>query len=89
MQKDKVAQYLQERYIRPTEAIWKIFEFLTHEESPSVKQLAIHLPRKQPVYFEEDAIAKKLQERMNKAQSTLMAFLNYNDVNDKSRRYFY
>ena len=44
LEKDEVAQYLQGRYIGPTEAMWRIFEFSTHEESPSVEQLAIHLP---------------------------------------------
>ena len=34
LEKDEVAQYLQERYIGPTEAMWQIFEFPTHEESP-------------------------------------------------------
>ena len=37
LEKDKVAQYLQKRYIRPTEAIWRIFEFSTYEKSPSVE----------------------------------------------------
>lgn len=90
MKKYKIAQYLQERYIGLTEAMWRIFEFSTHYgESPSIEQLAIHLPGKQLVYFEKDAIAKELQERMNDARSTLMVFFDYNAANDKSRRYFY
>ena len=40
--------------------MWRIFEFLSYEKSPSVEQLAIHLPGEQPVYFEEDAIAEEL-----------------------------
>ena len=44
LEKDEVAQYLQGRYIEPIEAMWRIFEFSTHEESPSVEQLAMHLP---------------------------------------------
>ena len=67
MEKDKIAQYLQGRYIRPIEAMWKIFEFLTYEKSPSIEQLAIYLPGKQPFYFEEDVMVEELQERMNKA----------------------
>ena len=45
--------------------MWQIFEFLTHEKSLSVEQLAIHLPKKQPVYFEEDVAEEELQERIN------------------------
>lgn len=61
MKKDEIVQYLQGRYIEPTEAMWQIFEFLIHEKFLPVKQLAIHLPEKQPIYFEEDVIVEELQ----------------------------
>ena len=60
LEKDKVAQYFQEKYIGPAEAMWRIFEFLTYEKSLSIEQLVIHLLEEQPVYFEENAIAEKL-----------------------------
>lgn len=69
--------------------MWRLFKFSIHEKSLSVEQLAIHLLGKQPVYFEEDTIAEKLQKRMNKVRSTLMAFFDYNDTSNKSRRYLY
>ena len=37
IKKDKVAQYLQRRYIEPTEAMWQIFEFSTYKEFPLVE----------------------------------------------------
>lgn len=74
LDKDEVVQYLQGRYIGPTEAMWRIFEFLMHKEYPPVQQLAIHLPGEQPVYFEEENITEELEERMNEVRSTLMAF---------------
>lgn len=89
LDKDQIAQYLQGRYIRPTEAVWRIFEFLMHEEYLPVEQLAIHLPEEQPVYFEEETITEELEERMNEARSTLMAFFDYNQANDESRQYLY
>ena len=55
-----MTQYLQRRYIRLTEAMWQIFEFSTHEKFLPVEQLAVYLPGKQLVYFEEDVIAEKL-----------------------------
>lgn len=57
---DKVAQYLQGQYIGPTEAVWRLFEFSTHEELSSVEQLAIHLPGEQLVYFQESANNQEL-----------------------------
>lgn len=44
MEKDEVIQYLQGRYIGPTETMWRILKFSTPEEFPPVKQLVIHLP---------------------------------------------
>ena len=89
IEKDEVAQYFQGRYIGPKEAMWRIFEFSTHEEFPPVEQLAIHLPGEQPVYFKEDVVAEELQERMDSARSTLMAFFDYNSINKESPRYLY
>ena len=64
IEKNEVAQYLQGRYIGPTEAMWRTFEFSINDKFPSVEQLAIHLPREQPVYFEGDVLAKKGQQKM-------------------------
>lgn len=36
LQADKVAHHLHGRYIGPTEAIWRLFEFPMHEEFPAV-----------------------------------------------------
>ena len=53
---------MQGRYIGPTEAVWRLFEFPIHEEYPPVIHLAIHLPGDQPVFFEEGATEEEVQE---------------------------
>lgn len=40
--------------------MWYIFKFSTYKKFLFVKQLAIHIPGKQPVYLEEDVVAAKL-----------------------------
>lgn len=40
--------------------MWRKFEFLTYEKFLSVEQLVIHLPEKQPIYFEKNVIVEKL-----------------------------
>jgi hypothetical protein len=75
---DEITRHLQSRYIGPTEAIWRIFEFPTHEECPPVIHLPIHLPDQQPVYFVANAIEEEIRERMQLAQSKLIAFFQYN-----------
>ena len=46
---DEIKQHLHGRYIGPTEAAWRLFEFSIHEEKPPVIHLAIHLPGEQAV----------------------------------------
>jgi len=86
---DEIKQYLQGRYIGPTEAIWRLFEFGTHEEWPPVTHLALHLPGEQPVYFEPEAGVLALEERMATSSSTLMAFFKYNAENEDGHQYLY
>ena len=69
--------------------MWRIFEFSMHEKYPPVEQLAIHLFGEQSVYFEEETIIEKLEERMNEVRSTFMAFFDHNQANDESRQYLY
>ena len=86
---DEVQRYLQGRYIGPTEAVWRLFEFAMHEEYPSVMHLAIHLPGEQPIYFNEEESADELHHRIESARSTLMAFFEYNTLNSDGRQYLY
>ena len=71
---DEIARYLQGRYIGPSEAFARIFEYKMHEEDPTVITLALHLPNEQPVYFPEDATAEELEESMGNSYSKLMAY---------------
>ena len=52
LRNNEVARNLHSRYIGPTEATWRLFEFPTHEEFPPVQTLAVHLPGEQIVYFD-------------------------------------
>lgn len=45
--------------------MWRIFVLSIPKKFSSIEQLAIYLLGEQPVYFEKEAIAKELQERMN------------------------
>ncbi len=48
---DEIDQYIQGRYIGPTEAIWRLMGYPTHGEYPPVTHLEIHLENCQTVYF--------------------------------------
>jgi len=76
---DEIERYLQGRYIGPTEAFARIFEYKMHEEDPTVTTLALHLPNEQPVYYAEDATREQIEEIMRNSRSMLMAYFKYND----------
>ena len=57
---NEISQYLQGRYIGPSEAVWRLFEYPVHEEFPPVIQLAVHLPGQQPVYFDPNRPPQEL-----------------------------
>jgi threonine aldolase len=41
---NEIKKYLHSRYIGPSEAMWNLFQFKTHEEDPTVISLQVHLP---------------------------------------------
>lgn len=86
---DKVTWHSLKRYIGPTERIWRLFNFLMHEEFPLVKKLAVHLPEEQIVYFHPDLTPAKVQEQIKEARSTLMAFFEYNAEHTDGRQWLY
>ncbi|KAG1532425.1 hypothetical protein G6F49_013695 [Rhizopus delemar] len=81
--------YLTSRYIGPTEAVWRLFEYAMHEEDPSVTSLAIHLENEQPVYFDPESSAEEIQQTLDNTHSTLMGFFKYNLTHDDGRNYLY
>ena len=86
---DEVKRHLHGRYIGPTEAVWQLFEFHTHEELPSVTTLALHLPGHQAVYFSERETSDELRQLLDMSTITLLAFFRYNSVKEDGRQYFY
>lgn len=75
---DEIKCYLQGRYIGPTEAMWRLFEFLMHEEYPAVIHLTVHLLGEQVKSGPANTSIEGIQNRMDSARSTLMAFFKYN-----------
>ena len=86
---DEVQRYLQGRYIGPSEAIWRLFEYPMHQEYPSVIRLAVHLPGQQIVSFHAQDGRQDLERRMREAKSTLIAFFEYNRLHSDGRSYLY
>jgi len=86
---DEIKRHLNGRYIGPSEAVWRLFEFSTHQELPSVTTLALHLPDAQAVYFSDREAPDDLRERLDRSMTTLTAWFAYNSVTADGRGYFY
>ena len=86
---DEIKRYLHGRYIGPTEAVWRLFEFGMHQEQPPVTHLALHLPGQQPVYFSEHDDLDQIRAQIEESMTTLMAFFAYNEQNEDGREYLY
>ena len=86
---DEIQRHLHGRYIGPTEAVWRLFEFKTHQELPVVTTLQLHLPGQQAVYFSEREDPVAIQVRLDRSMTTLLAFFNYNSENVDGRGYLY
>ena len=56
----------------------RIFEFPTNERYPPITRLAVHLEGQDEVFFDEDISPERLQEVLDRRDSTLTAFFKYN-----------
>ena len=84
---DEISQYVDERYLSASKACWRIFWYLIHREFPNVIRLAIHLPNKQLVYFDEKQDLTKLNDKM--IETKLTAWFKTNKTNIEARKILY
>jgi len=81
---DEIKAHLDGRFIGPTEACWKIFEFNMHRESLAVQCLSIHLPNKHYVNFHAYQTVNEVLARQNVEKTQLTAWFDYNSAYDNS-----
>ena len=53
-------------------------EFPVHKEYPPVQEFIIYILNQQMVYFKPNMTEEKIQAKMDRSHSTLMAFFDYN-----------
>jgi len=86
---DEIKRYLHGRYLGPTEAVWRLFEFDMHDEQPPVTHLSLHMPGQQAVYFEGHADPDHIRDLLAGSMTTLMGFFSYNAQNEDGRQFLY
>jgi hypothetical protein len=86
---NEIERYLERRYIGPTEAFARIFEYKSHEEDPTVTTLALHLKDNQPVYFPEDVTQFEIRQILGNSKSMLTAYFHYYEIHPNVPKYLY
>ena len=77
---NEVREYLDGRYLGPTEAVSRLLAFRFHDEFPFVQHLAVHLEGQHAVYYSDEVSRDPvhLQQRKETARSTLMGYFQFN-----------
>ncbi|KAF1891422.1 hypothetical protein Lal_00017056, partial [Lupinus albus] len=86
---DEVKQYLDCRYISPSEASWRIFGFPIHGRQPAVERLYFHLPGEHPVYFNDNDEIDNILSRPTVSESMFTSWMESNKQYPEGRNLCY
>lgn len=75
---DEIKQFVDARYIGPSEAMWHIQEYSMHEEHPTVYRLPVHLQNEQRVYFDPEDAAVDVLARESSSKTMLTEWFTIN-----------
>ncbi|PIA24735.1 hypothetical protein AQUCO_57600001v1 [Aquilegia coerulea] len=74
---DEIQQYLDARYVGPTEAAWRLYGFQIHEELPCVTRLALHLKGMHVCVFNPNDTPEQVKEKAENQKSSLIAYFDW------------
>ncbi|KAF1892826.1 hypothetical protein Lal_00035470 [Lupinus albus] len=86
---DEVKQYLDCRYISPSEACCRIFGFPFHGRQSAVERLYFHLPGEQPVYFNDNDEIDNIHSRRIVSESMFTSWMEANKQYPEGRNLCY
>ena len=86
---DEVKIHLDSRYVSAMEACWRLFSFKLHTEVPNMYRMQLHLEGEHSVTFREDNSIEEVEQRVEAASSTLIAFFRKCAQNETARWYMY
>jgi hypothetical protein len=91
--RDEIKRYTEGRYISPSEAVHRIFQFDIHDQVPNVVRLQVHLPGRHMVTFNPDEDIDALLARASHERTTLTAYFEANansgELGVQARKYTY
>lgn len=86
---DEIKQYLDCRYVSPSEACWRIFSFSIHGRKPAVERMFFHLVGEKCIYFTDHASMENVLEKASVTESMFTAWLQANQEYAAARELTY
>ncbi|XP_058783401.1 uncharacterized protein LOC131658083 [Vicia villosa] len=72
---DEIQQYLDCRYVSPSEACWRIYSYNIHGRKPVVERMFYHLVGEKPIYYTDYARMENVLENASVTESMFTAWL--------------
>ncbi|AES96762.1 hypothetical protein MTR_5g041120 [Medicago truncatula] len=72
---DEIKQYLDCRYISPSEACWRIYSFPIHGRKPAVERMFFHMVGEKAIYFTDHSRMENVLEKASVTESMFTAWL--------------
>lgn len=87
--RDEVKEYLDCRYISPTEAAWRILQFSMFFREPAVERLSFHLPGQQTIYFPEAMSVDSILNRQGIESTMFTEWMRMNSEDMEAQQLTY
>ncbi|XP_058762953.1 uncharacterized protein LOC131636353 [Vicia villosa] len=72
---DEIQQYLDCRYVSPSEACWRIYSYNIHGRKPAVERMFYHLVGEKPIYYTDYTRMENVLETASVTESMFTAWL--------------
>jgi len=86
---DEIKQYLDCRYISPSEACWRILSFSIHGRKPAIERIFFHLVEDKCIYFTDHSNMENVLEKASVTESMFTAWLQANQDYEAARELTY
>ena len=82
---DEIKQYLDCRYISPSEACWRIFSFSIHGQKPAVERMFFHMVGDEAIFFTDHSRMENVLKKASVTKSMFTAWLIVNQEYEAAR----
>lgn len=82
---DEIKQYLDCRYVSPSEACWRIYAYNIHGRKPSVERMFYHLIGEKSLYYTDFDTMENILEKASVTESMFSAWLVANSKYEEAR----